>query len=310
MKDLTYISVDLADMGRPKERPPKTNWKTEMIKKGLLALQHASPKKTADIIWHHFTMPGKVNFSDSQNKLMERAEIGETKYEGDTIINYRWGTEGPKVLLAHGWRSKMADFRKLIEAYLEAGYVVEGLDNRAHGRSDGRHTTMPEYRNILKEYMVKNGPYHTVVGYSMGGMVAGIILSEVSKSLYPKNLFLLAAPPYVQFFFEKIVSELGCRRSVYDAFIKRIEEAYHQSADYFDLRTKVKELSGIEKHFIYCEDDDMIPFALGREVYDLHENKHFVQARGFGHYKILSHDEIVRYVIKNSAVAEEAQLQE
>ncbi|MCP4458380.1 MAG: alpha/beta hydrolase [Cytophagales bacterium] len=300
MKNVTYISVELEDKGRPKERPPKTSWKTELIKKGLVSLQYVSPKKTADIIWHHFTKPGKVAFSENQNQLIERAEMGEMSYKGDRIVTYRWGSKGQKVLLAHGWRSKMADFRKLIEAYLAMGFVVEGVDARAHGRSEGKHTSIPEYRDILKKYMVKNGPYHTVVGYSMGGIAAGIVLSEISKEIQPKILFLLAAPPYVQFFFEQVISDIGCTEAVYDAFVRRVELEYHQPIEYFDLRTKIEELHGIEKFFIYCEDDEMIPFKQGRELYDIHENKHFVQARGFGHYKILSHDEIIRYVINHS----------
>ncbi len=305
MKNTTYISVDLEDKDRPKERPPKTNWKVEIIKKSLRALQHASPKRTAQIIWHHFTMPGRVGFSESQTKLIDQAEYSEMTYKGDRIAIYKWGTKGPKVLLAHGWRSKIADFKRLIEAYIKAGFVVEGVDNRAHGKSEGKHTSIPEYRNILKEYFVKNGPYHTIVGYSMGGIVAGIMLSEVSKNLQPKNLFLLASPTYVQFFFEKIITELGCKKAVYDAFVARVNNVYHQPIEYFDLRTKVEELGGINKHFVYCEDDEMIPFNQGRELFDLHENKSFVQARGFGHYKILSHDEIVRYVINNSSNTEQ-----
>lgn len=304
MEDVTYISVELADRGRPKERPPKTNWKTEIIKKALLVFQYASPKKTAGVMWHYFTKPGKVNFSDSQNQLIDKAEISEMIYKGDRIVTYRWGTKGPKVLLVHGWRSKMADYRKLIEAYLSAGFVVEGLDNKAHGKTEGEHSSLPEYRNILKEYMAKNGSYHTVVGYSVGGIAAGIVLSEISKELQPKHFFLLATPAYIQFFFENIVSELGCNASVYKAFINRVEHLYHQPIDYFDLRTKVEELKGIEKHFIYCEDDETIPFKQGRELFDLHENKHFVQAKGFGHYKILSHEKIVKYILRNSVAPE------
>ena len=300
MNDITYISVELEETGRPKERPPKTNWKTELIKKGLLALQHASSKKTAEVIWHYFTMPGRVNFSEPQRELIKSADVSELKYQGDKIVAYKWGKEGPKVLLAHGWRSKTADFRKLIRAYLEAGFVVEGVDIRAHGQSEGKHTSLPEYRDILKDYLVKNGPYHSVVGYSMGGIAAGIVLSELSTEFQPKNLFLIAAPPYVQFFFAQIINDLGCKKKVYDAFIDRVEEVYHQPISHFDLRGKVDELREINKFFVYCEDDETIPFKQGRELYDVHDNKMFLQARGFGHYKIISHDEIIRYVVNNS----------
>ena len=110
----------------------------------------------------------------------------------------------------------------------------------------------------------------------------GIVLSEVGEKFQPQHLFLIASPPYVQFFFAQIIRELGCKKAVDDAFIGRVEEVYHQPISHFDLRSKVKELRGINKLFVYCENDEMIPFKQGRELYDCHENKNFLQARGFG----------------------------
>lgn len=300
MKNITYISVELEDRSRPAERPPKSNWKIEMIKKSLRALQYASPRKTAEIVWHFFTMPGKTRFTEPQLDLMERAEQGEMTYKGDKIRTYRWGNEGPKVLLCHGWRSKSADFRRFVEAYLEAGFVVESFDMRAHGKSTGTHTAMPEYVETLKEFIGKNGPYHTVVGYSIGGIAAGVAVSELGSYMHPTNQFFIAAPPYIRYFFKDLIAEVGLNTSVYNKMAEMVEEHYFKSIDHFDLRTKRQELAGIEKHFVYCEDDDTIPFAKGMELFELYPDSHFVQARGFGHYKIIAHQEIINYVVENS----------
>lgn len=300
MKNITYISVELADTGRPKERPPKTNWKVEMIKKSLRALQYASPRRTAAVVWHYFTMPGKVRFTEPQQDILHRAERAELNYKGDKLVTYRWGTEGPRVLLCHGWRSKTADFRRMIEAYLEAGFVVEGVDLRAHGLSEGKHTALPEYVEILREYIAKNGPYDTVVGYSIGGMAAGMVVSELGKAFQPRQQFFLAAPPYIRYFFKDLIEEVGLNHSVYEKMARMVEEFYHRPIDYFDLRAKQDELKDIEKHFIYCEDDETIPFEKGMELFEQHPDGHFVQARGFGHYKIISHEEIIGYVVRHS----------
>ncbi len=300
MKNVTYISVELADKNRPAGRPPKTNWKIELIKKGMKALQHASPRKVAEVVWHFFTMPGKVYFSEPQKELVSLAKIGEMTYRGDKIITYRWGTKGPTVLLCHGWRSKAADFRRMIESYLAAGYVVEAVDCRAHGQSEGKHSAMPEFRDIIKEHILKNPAFDTIVGYSMGGAAVGIALSEVPKEKHPNKLFFVAAPPYVSYFFSDIIKDLGLKKSVYHKMTNMVEEVYGQPVDFFDLRTKTKELADISKHFLYCEDDETIPFKKGMELFELHDNAHFVQARGFGHYKILSHPEIIGYILEHS----------
>lgn len=302
MEDMkTYIEVEGEDVSRPAERPPKTNWKVELIKKGLGLLQHASPKKSAEIIWHYFTMPGKVRFTQPQLDILAKAEVSQTSYKGDIIKSYRWGTEGPKVLLCHGWRSKTADFRKMIESFLAKGYVVEGLDLRAHGKSEGKHTALPEYRDILKNHITKNGPYEVVVGYSIGALASGIVLSEMGEAFQPKHYYVIAGPPFVRYFFKDIVDDVGCNHAVYEAMCNLVKEHYGQSIDYFDLRLKAKALKGMQTHLIYCEDDQTIPFHRAQDLEECWPHASFVHAKGLGHYKIIANRAIIEYIINSAS---------
>ena len=79
-----------------------------------------------------------------------------------------------------------------------------------------------------------------------------------------------------------------------------VGEVYPENIDYYDMRDRNDSLQSIEKHLIYCEDDEIIPFAKGIELFELLDNSHFVQARGFGHYKIISHHLISEYLLKHS----------
>lgn len=297
----TVIEVEGEDISRPADRPPKTNWKVELIKKGLTLLQHASPKAAAEIIWHYFTMPGKTRFTKNQQKLMESAKTRQTPYQGDLIKSYRWGTGESKVLVCHGWRSKTADFRKIIETFTSEGYSVEGLDLRAHGNSEGKHTALPEYRDILKNHITKHGPYDIVIGYSIGALASGIVLSEMNESYQPRHYYHLAGPPYVRYFFKDVVEDVGCNETVYEAMCHLIQEHYGQSIDYFDLRIKNNELKHINTHLIYCEDDQIIPFQKGQELEECFPNASFVHTKGLGHYKIISNPAVIDYIVKTSA---------
>jgi len=296
----TFIEVAGEDISRPAGRPPKTSWKIELIKQGIRILQHTAPKKAAEIIWHYFTMPGRPFFSKNHREIINQAEVSQTSYRGDLIKSYRWGIEGPKVLLAHGWRSKIADFRKMIMMFREAGFVVEGLDMRAHGLSEGRHTAVPEFREMLKNHITKNGPYEVVVGYSIGALASGITLSEMGEAFHPKHFFSIAGPPYVRYFFKDVTKDIGCNRSVYKAMVHLVKERYGQSIDYFDLRIKHNELKHIDTHLIYCEDDQIIPFSKGLELEECWPHASFVHTKGLGHYKIISNPSLIDYIIKNS----------
>ncbi|MEO9476680.1 MAG: alpha/beta hydrolase [Cyclobacteriaceae bacterium] len=294
-----YIYSNNTDTSRPANRPPKTNKKMEMIKKALRFLHHLFPGFVARVIWYFFTKPGKSKFNKAQVGLLENASTEKRNYKGFEIHSYRWGESGPKVLLAHGWRSKIGDFRRMIEALVAQGYVVEGVDMKAHGRSSGEHTGLPEFRDILKEYYLEHAPFDAIIGYSMGGIATGVMLSEIPNELQPKNHFLIAAPPHARYFFKTTVQDIGCNTTVYDRLCGLVETQFGESIDYFDLRNKTVELSKSNIHLIYDEDDQLVPFAYGRELGAMLPDAHFVHTKGIGHYKIIAYPDVIDYVLQS-----------
>lgn len=295
----TYIYSNNTDTSRPSNRPPKTNKRMELVKKALRFSHHLFPGFVARVIWYFFTKPGKSKFTSAQLGLLETARIEKRNYKGFEIFSYQWGESGPKVLLAHGWRSKIVDFRRMIEALVERGYIVEGVDMKAHGRSSGEHTGLPEFRDILKEYYLEHSPFEAVIGYSMGGIASGVVLSEIPDDLQPKNHFLIAAPPHARYFFKTTVQDIGCNTTVYDRLCALVETRFGEPIDYFDLRTKTKEITRSNLHLVYDEDDQLVPFAFGRELGDMLRDVHFVHTKGIGHYKIIAYPDVIDYILQN-----------
>ncbi|NQZ76044.1 MAG: alpha/beta hydrolase, partial [Ekhidna sp.] len=284
------------DISRPPERPPKSNWKIEIIKKGLGLLQHASPKKSAEIIWHYFTLPGRVGFTEAQEAILKESAVSQVNYQGDFIKSYVWGNADKKILLCHGWRSKAADFRRMINSFVKKGYQVEAIDMRAHGHSQGKHTALPEFRDIIKSHIAKNGPYETVIAHSIGSLASGLALSELGPALHPKNFFIISGPPYVRYFFKDIINDVGCNDAVYQEMCSLVKEKYHQSVDYFDLRLKTNALKDINTHLMYCEDDQIVSFQRGEELEEAWPHASFVHVKGLGHYKIMANESIISYI--------------
>lgn len=294
------IVAENQDTSRPLERPSKTNWKLETLKYMLKVLQYVSPSKTSEIVWSYFTKPIKARFTGPQESILAKAEKNSVSYFGHDLVTYKWGTEGPKVLLSHGWNSKIADFRRMIEALVEKGYVVEGIDMKAHGKSPGTHTALPEIRDILKNYYVQNAPYQAVVGYSIGGLAMGVMLSELSKEIQPKNLFVIAAPSNTRYFFKEVVKEeLGFRDKVYEEMCEMVETHYHQRIDYFDMRSLGSKIGSENIHLIYDEDDQTVPFDRGLEMLETFPEATFVHAKGLGHYKIIAYQDVIDHVTTN-----------
>ncbi len=304
MKPAVVIQGDGKNIGRPASHPRKSNWKLIFLKKSLPMLQHIAPGKVAKIIWQYFVRPGKARFSEAQSALVEKATVITTTYKGYEIVTYRWGDSGPKVLLCHGWRSKAADFRRMIEALVAEGYIVECIDMKAHGNSEGETTALPEFIEIFKDHYVKNAPYHTVIGYSLGGITAGMVMTEITPNLHPTHLILMAFPPYVRYFFHDIIEQAGCNDKVYQRFCDFVVKYYHQTVDYYDLRKKLAQVTESNVYLIYDEDDQTVPIAKGEELWSTVPNATFVRTQKMGHYKIIANKKVIEYIAQATSQVE------
>ncbi|XOV93967.1 MAG: alpha/beta fold hydrolase [Bacteroidota bacterium] len=285
------------DMSRPKERPKKKTWKTEITKTFLQVYQYVAPKRVAEIIWGHFTKPVSARFTPHQMEIMEAAHQEKITYKGFQLVTYRWGSGSKRVLLSHGWNSKIADFRRMIKHFVQEGYEVHGVDMKAHGQSEGIRSALPEFRDVLKSYIQEEGKFDAIVGYSLGGIAAGIAINELPKTLRPEQFFVIATPPYTRYFFESVVkNDAGCNHRVYEYLSDMVEEHYKESIDYFDLRLKHDALNHLDLHLIYDEQDKTVPFSKGEEMKATFPNASWVHTKGLGHYKVIAYHQVIEYI--------------
>ena len=280
----------------------------KLIIKGLRTLQHVSPRLTSSIIWNQFTKTPRARFNEPQQALLEKAEKRTINYQGYELASYRWvpatGAIAPRILLSHGWGSKIADFRRMIEVLVDNGFVVEGIDMKGHGNSTGTHTALPEIRDVLKSYYAKEGPFHAVIGYSIGGLAAGITINELSASLHPKHLIMIATPPYTRYFFKEIIEQVGCKEQVYNEMCDLVYQNYYEPIDYFDLRSKAHQLQDLDIHMIYDEHDKTVPFAKGVELNEALPSSSFVQVKGTDHNKIIADKKVIGYILETLQTAD------
>lgn len=308
MKRKTIIETKNESRENRTPRPAKRkDIRKELIIKSLRTLQHISPRLTSSIIWNQFTKTPGARFNEHQKALIERAEKRTINYQGFELTSYRWapdtGAFAPRILLSHGWGSKIADFRRMIEVLVEKGFAVEGIDMKGHGNSAGTHTALPEIRDVLKSYYAKEGPFHAVIGYSIGGLAAGITINELSPSLHPKHLIIIATPPYTRYFFKEIIEQVGCKEQVYNEMCELVYENYFEPIDYFDLRSKAKQLQDLDIHMIYDEHDNTVPFAKGLELNAALPSSSFVQVKGTDHNKIIADEKVIGYILETLQTA-------
>jgi hypothetical protein len=290
------INASNEDQSRPKERLSKSSWQLEFLKKLMRIVQYISPQLVAKVLWHYFSRPTGSGFTPAQIDLINQATISRIFTNGNTIFHYQWGDSQRRILLAHGWNSKISDFRKIINTLVRDGFQVEGIDMPGHGKSGGKHTSAGEMMDIISAQLKNDNTYEAMIGYSIGGLAGALAIAKAEHRNKPKQLILIAAPPYSKFIFEEVMDDLHFKQSVADSVYQILGKIHSLPIEEFDLRHAQPELQSLDITLIYDEDDTTITMEKGLLLKSAFAQAQFVRTSGLGHYKIISYQPVVNLI--------------
>jgi len=103
-------------------------------------------------------------------------------FNGATVRGHLWPVANPRaiVALAHGINEHVGRYEHVVAALNEAGYSVEGIDHRGHGRSceNGKRTSnirrvdtyVDDYLALVESLLDEDRPV-VALGHSMGGLI-------------------------------------------------------------------------------------------------------------------------------------------
>ncbi len=109
---------------------------------------------------------------------------------------YRWGQQGPVVLLAHGWGGHAGQWHGVVPALLAAGHRVVAFDALSHGASDAgalgpRRSSLVEMSRALLAAAWHAGPVQAVVAHSLGAAATALAVREG----IPLQAVVMIGPP-------------------------------------------------------------------------------------------------------------------
>jgi lysophospholipase len=118
---------------------------------------------------------------------MQHGEGTFTAYDGTPIYHQSWAPDGAVddgvkavIVLVHGLGEHSGRYQHVAETLVDAGYAVEALDHRGHGKSSGKRVFVKSYDDFMRDLtqfrrLVEAGhpgkPL-VVLGHSMGGNLA------------------------------------------------------------------------------------------------------------------------------------------
>lgn len=238
-----------------------------------------------------FAKNAEVPADDDVRGLLDAASRTTVHADGLALRVYRWTHARPRgrVLFAHGWEGYAFNFGPSIDATHSLGFDVVAFDQIAHGESEGRHSSLPEFVWGLEAVLAHEGPFDLAVGHSLGA--AAILQALCRESLRAQQAVVIA--PFADM--NRLTAQWsrmnGLGASFGPRLLSGIEGRYDYPANALDpayiagrVRTPVT--------IIHDRGDPIVPIQSSRRLAEASSMVELEEIEGAGHIGALFHPQV------------------
>ena len=263
------------------------------LRVAVRALQAGAPPVAVWLAERLFFTPPRRLLSLDQQGLLASGERFEVRSEGRRVVGWRWG-RGPLVALVHGWGSRGGRLGAFIEPLVRRGYAVLTYDGPGHGLSDGRMSSMPELARALLAVREHAGPFHAIIGHSLGASATTLALRD---GLEAQSLVFLAPASDPAGFTIAFARMLGFSATTIDGMKRRSERRLRFRWDDINIATIARGQRAPLLVF-HDRDDETIPWADGSAIATAWPGAELVSTTGLGHKDIVRDPAVVSRAVE------------
>lgn len=199
----------------------------------------------------------------------------------------------PPVLLVHGWGGDAHQWRELGDRLAAAGFNPVLLDLPAHGRSDGRRSTLPQWVRALFSVTAALGPWHAVTAHSLGALAAAHALAQ---GLPAARLALVATSQPPRQFLRWFTGVLGLGEGQALRMQARLEKREGLPLQHFEAEWLGPRLSQ-PTLLVHDTDDRTAPLSGAHRLSEAIAGARLQITQGLGHRRILNDPRVVDALI-------------
>ncbi len=260
-------------------------------------LEQVAPFVADRIFRMVFYVPLKYPLPEKETETEKMGQVFTLSLNGKTIRGHQWGNpKMPYVLLVHGWAGRATQFRKFIPALVDRGYLVIGPDGPAHGRSEGRATSIQEFEQMFWAIFEKFGEPAGIITHSFGGAA---MMNAAMHGFSIKKLVNIAAPTIgdeILLTFLKAIN--GSWRSA-ERFKKYVIRRTGKQFDDFTAIYAVQRLpKPIDLLLINDVDDKDVVFRSAEELLKVYPSARLYKTTGLGHTRILRDEQVIATAVE------------
>ena len=248
-------------------------------------------------VYRAFFSPGKYEVKSIDREVLEWGNNYRLPYEGGELAVTTWGSNGPAVLLMHGWGGARAQMSGFVDPVLFAGYRVVAYDQPAHGDSSGKITNLLEIAPTLELIRKQEGKFDAIIAHSFGTLITSYALVNLNFPPPARLVYfgafnqLLESLPRFQVL-AGLSDEImdGLRTMIYENFGKDVLDAI--------VNQKLTPQIHIPALMFHDVADNVTPVEDSRAIARVWKQARFIETEGLGHRGALQSKSIHEQVVK------------
>lgn len=229
---------------------------------------------------HLFSTPRKGKIKPFQEAFLNTAKQSTLYFEELPIQIYHWKGNKKTILLAHGWESNAARWKKKIELFVQEGFNVIALDAPAHGNSGSKVFNALLYSEFINVVAQQYQP-QIIIGHSVGGM-ATVFFQQKYQLKYISKMVLLGAPSEFKSVLKNYVDMLGYSKKLEYQLHNVIIDQFGAHPDEFSTAKFIKSIN-VEGLIIHDFKDPIIPYSDAKLIEKNFKNSTLISTTGLGH---------------------------
>ncbi|AHJ97194.1 alpha/beta hydrolase [Hymenobacter swuensis] len=250
--------------------------------------------------WKLFTTPRRLPEKHWEAAALAAARPFTVATKTGSVTAYEWNPAGERtVLLVHGWEHRASFWGVLARELVAAGFRVVALDGPAHGTSEGRRTTLPNFARAVQAVADALDDVYAVVAHSLGGAATvgvPVQFNQARTGRLPR-LVLLAVPGSTAAVAQRFAGLLQLPPAVVARINRYVQEQHGRDAESFSLIQVGRQFPADRALLLHDHNDASIPFAEAEEIAANWPGLDFRATAGLGHNQIMRDPAVLRQVV-------------
>ncbi len=266
---------------------------------GAAALDAIAPNLTTELMLRHFLRPRRKPDSDYRERLPSGAVRLTIPHNELSLTGWEWGTQGPKVLLIHGWEDNSGSMLGFVAPLRSLGFRVTVVDIPGHGLSRGKGTHLVDAGLALANTVRQVGPVTSIIAHSFGAAAVCRMLAAHPIPRPQRMAFIAPMQGLEQHLgvFAEIARLSSPRADRLKARVQRLIDAPIESI--CSLRAlKHCDIPGLVIHDLH---DPVIPHNVGARLATEWRDARFVSTANLGHRRILRCPRVLDEILDHHA---------